>query len=75
MKQKIVENRRNILIDKLISFHVYKKEDKHLYQLSLIELENEFSNFFLDSHPHSEIGSIKWCESLACIGLEDKSNI
>lgn len=40
-----LESRRAKIIDKLIALNVYKKEDKHLFELSLIELENEYKKF------------------------------
>jgi len=54
-----VENKRKKLIDKLIAFNVYKKEDKHLFELSLTELENEYKAFKSIQHPHCNLGSIK----------------
>ena len=58
--RKAVEYRRKKIIDKLIAFNIYKKEDKDLFKLSLTELENEFRRFQTQSHPHGEYGSIKW---------------
>lgn len=40
--RKAVEDRRKKLINKLIAFNVYQKEDKNLYNLTLTELENEY---------------------------------
>jgi hypothetical protein len=57
--RKAVEDRRKILIDKLIAFNVYKKEDRHLFELSLTELENEYRKL-QHIHPHSNFGSIRW---------------
>jgi hypothetical protein len=54
-----LEKRRKRLIDKLIAFDVYKKEDKHLFKLSLTELEYEYRRFIIENHPHSDIGSIR----------------
>lgn len=54
-----VENKRKKLIKKLIAYNVYKKEDKHLFELSLTDLENEYRKFKALSHPHSEMGSIQ----------------
>ncbi|KMY49726.1 Fur-regulated basic protein FbpA [Peribacillus loiseleuriae] len=59
-QRKTVEDRRKILINKLIAFHVYKKEDKHLLELTLTELENEYRIFQAHSHPHGDLGSIQW---------------
>ncbi|AGK53536.1 hypothetical protein B1NLA3E_08870 [Bacillus sp. 1NLA3E] len=58
--RKAVEDRRKKLIEKLIAFNVYKKEDKHLFELSLTELENEYRGFQLYSHPHGDFGSIQF---------------
>jgi hypothetical protein len=58
--RQAVENRKLELINKLIAFGVYKKDELHLFELSLTDLENEFSNFIRDLHPHSEIESIHW---------------
>lgn len=58
--QKAIEERRKLLIDKLIAFNLYKIEDKHLFQLTLTELESEYRRFFSQSHPHDHFGSIKW---------------
>jgi hypothetical protein len=57
--RKGVNERRQILIDKLISFDLYKKEDKHLFELSLTELESEYRHLLNQSHPHSGIEVIK----------------
>jgi hypothetical protein len=54
-----VENKRKKLIRKLIAYNVYKKEDKHLFELSLTDLENEYRKFKSLSPPHSDIGSIQ----------------
>ncbi|BBN99808.1 Fur-regulated basic protein FbpA [Sporolactobacillus terrae] len=40
--RKTVENRREQLIERLIAHHVYKKNGKHLFELSLSELEHEY---------------------------------
>ena len=40
-----IESKRAKIIDKLIALNVYKKEDKHLFELSLTELENEYKKF------------------------------
>lgn len=58
-----VEKKRKKLIEKLIAFNVYKKEDKHLFELSLTELENEYRQFQMINHPHSDIGSIRLTSS------------
>lgn len=58
--RQAVENRRWKLINKLIAFGIYKKEEQHLYELSLTDLESEFRKFIDDQHPHSEMDSIHW---------------
>jgi hypothetical protein len=58
--RQAVANRRLELINKLIAFGVYKKDEVHLFELSLTDLENEFRNFIRDQHPHSEIDSLHW---------------
>ena len=54
------EKRKECLINKLLALKVYKKDDKHLYGLSLKELEQEFKKRVDTNHPHSEMGSIHW---------------
>jgi hypothetical protein len=58
--RQAVENRRNELINKLIAFGIYKKQEKQLFELSLSELECEYKQFIEDLHPHSEMDSIHW---------------
>ncbi|MFH7819132.1 Fur-regulated basic protein FbpA [Neobacillus thermocopriae] len=43
--RKAVEQKRQKLIDLLIAHNVYKKVDKHLFELSLTELEHEYRRF------------------------------
>jgi hypothetical protein len=62
--RQAVENRKLELINKLIAFGVYKKDELHLFELSLTDLEYEFSNFIGDQHPHSEIESIHWVKKM-----------
>lgn len=57
--REAVESKRKKLIEKLIAFNVYKKEDKHLFDFSLTELEDEYRRFQSLSHPHSDFGSIQ----------------
>ncbi|MCM3570307.1 Fur-regulated basic protein FbpA [Neobacillus mesonae] len=54
------EKRRQKLINKLLFFNVYTKEDKKLYEMPLLKLEREYKKFKLQNHPHGEFGSIKW---------------
>lgn len=58
--RKAVDDRRKILIEKLITFRVYKKDDKQLFELSLTELENEYKAFRSYCHPHNDLYSIRW---------------
>ena len=57
--QSAVENRRKQIIDTLIAFNIYKKQDRHLFELSLTELENEYKSFHSQNHPHGDLGSIQ----------------
>ncbi|MED3623540.1 Fur-regulated basic protein FbpA [Bacillus thermocopriae] len=57
--RKAVEQKRQKLIDLLIAHNVYKKVDKHLFELSLTELEHEYRRFKQTCHPHQNVGSIK----------------
>jgi hypothetical protein len=57
--RKAVEQRRKTLINILLNFKIYDNEEQ-LLNLSLTELENEFKRLKLNSHPHSDTGSIKW---------------
>ncbi|MFE7063378.1 Fur-regulated basic protein FbpA [Sutcliffiella sp. NPDC057660] len=58
-----VENRRSELISKLLYFRVFKKEDQHLYELSLSDLEQEYKKYDHYMHPHDDMGSIQWVKS------------
>ncbi|WP_394234020.1 Fur-regulated basic protein FbpA [Niallia oryzisoli] len=58
--QEGIEKKRKNIINKLIFFNVYHKDDKKLYELSLPELVYEYRKFQLESHPHGEFSSIKW---------------
>lgn len=58
--KKALENRRKKLIEKLIIYNVYKKEDKHLFELSLTDLENEYRRFQSQNHPPGDFGSIQF---------------
>jgi hypothetical protein len=61
--RKAVENRRLELISKLLYFRVFKKEDQHLYELSLTDLEQEYNKYDHYQHPHGDMGSIQWVRS------------
>jgi hypothetical protein len=43
-----VQQRRQFLIDKLLKIGVFKKEDRHLYEWTLSDLEDEYK--YLESH-------------------------
>ncbi len=58
--RQAVENRRKELITKLMACGLDKKQEKHLFELSLNDLEIEYRNFIEDLHPHSEMESIHW---------------
>ncbi|WP_042355619.1 Fur-regulated basic protein FbpA [Bacillus rubiinfantis] len=55
-----VDKRRQKLINKLIFFNVFSKEDKKLYEWPLSKLEYEYRRFKLENHPHGEFSSIQW---------------
>lgn len=40
--RKAVQLQKQNLINKLLKSGIYKKNDKHLYELTLSELENEY---------------------------------
>ncbi|MDU0414584.1 Fur-regulated basic protein FbpA [Bacillus paralicheniformis] len=42
--KKAVEMRKKQLIQRLIQLGIYKKEERHLYELSLSELESEYQS-------------------------------
>ncbi|MGM0900697.1 Fur-regulated basic protein FbpA [Mesobacillus maritimus] len=54
------EKRRQKLINLLILFNVYKKDDQQLYEMTLAKLEFEYNRYKLLNHPHGEFGSIQW---------------
>ena len=56
----IVEKKKQKIINKLIFFNVFNKEDKQLYELSLSKLENEYKKFKSENHPHGEFSSFQW---------------
>ncbi|MBY0147365.1 Fur-regulated basic protein FbpA [Neobacillus niacini] len=43
-----VQQRRQFLIDKLLKIGVFKKEDRHLYEWTLSDLEKEYQ--YLESY-------------------------
>lgn len=54
------EKKRQKLINKLIFFNVYNKDDKQLYEWPLWKLEYEYRKVKSQIHPHGEYGSIQW---------------
>ncbi|MEH7073599.1 Fur-regulated basic protein FbpA [Neobacillus drentensis] len=41
-QRKPINNKRQFLINELIKFGIYKKNNKHLYEWSMSELETEY---------------------------------
>jgi len=58
--REAVETRRNELISKLIELDQYKKDGKHLFELTLSDLEYEYFKIQSKNHPHSGMDSIRW---------------
>lgn len=58
--RKAMEERRQEIIDRLIVLDVYKKDDKHLFELTLTELDQAYKEVEKNSHPHGNLRSIKW---------------
>jgi hypothetical protein len=54
------DKKRQKLINKLIFFNVYHKDDQQLYDMPLSKLEYEYRRYKLENHPHGEFGSIQW---------------
>jgi hypothetical protein len=55
-----VQLRKQHLINKLIKSGIYKKNDKHLYELTLSELEDEYKYIKIDNvGTDVKIGKIK----------------
>ena len=42
LQRSVVQSKKKELINELIKQGIYKKNEKHLYELSLRELENEY---------------------------------
>lgn len=51
--------RREIIVNKLIAFDIYDREDERLHQLSLTQLENEYRKVNTKNHPHDGLGSLR----------------
>jgi hypothetical protein len=60
LSREAVEIRRNQLISKLLEFERYKLDEKHLYELTLTELEYIYFTFQSEVHPHIGMDSIVW---------------
>jgi hypothetical protein len=58
--RETIERRREELINKLITYNIFKKNDKQLFELTLQELENEYKDAISQCHPHSCTSSIQW---------------
>lgn len=41
--RRAVENKKNQIIIKLINMGIYKKEEQHLFELTLTDLEEEYA--------------------------------
>ncbi|RHW43456.1 Fur-regulated basic protein FbpA [Neobacillus notoginsengisoli] len=54
------DDKRNLLITKLIGLDKFKIKEKQLYELSLSELEYEYFKSQYCDHPHGGHGSIRW---------------
>ena len=52
--QEAVHDKRQILIDQLIISGVYKIKNKHLYEMTLNELEEEFVTIGLANEPYQD---------------------
>lgn len=66
--REAVEKRRAELINKLITFGAFKIKEKHLFQVTLSELESEYKRFLVGMHPHGQLGSIRWSKKkIDCI--------
>ena len=52
--QEAVHDKRQILIDQLIRSGVYKIKNKHLYEMTLNELEEEFVTIGLATEPYQD---------------------
>ncbi|MBS4174349.1 Fur-regulated basic protein FbpA [Bacillus sp. FJAT-49736] len=57
--REAVESRRNELINKLIKLGQYKKDDKHLFELTLSDLELEYFKMQSKNDTHSRVESIE----------------
>ncbi|WP_175989213.1 Fur-regulated basic protein FbpA [Bacillus sp. Marseille-Q1617] len=55
-----LERRREELINKLITYNIFKKNGKQLFELTLQELEKEYQEAKSHCHPHSSASSIHW---------------
>ncbi len=58
LSHEAIQNRRNYLIDQLLSVGIYKKENVQLYELCLSDLEREYK-LFKEGETRSEKENIK----------------
>lgn len=45
--RQVIEKRKSYLITELLNHGIYKKNDQHLFELTLTELEEEFKRIFI----------------------------
>ena len=58
--RQALEGRKNELINKLLNHERYKSDGKHLYELTVTELEYMYFKLQSDIHPHAGTDSIVW---------------
>ena len=58
--REAIDSRRDELIGKLLDLEHYKLEEKHLYELTITELEYIYFKQQTAVHPHSGHDSIVW---------------
>lgn len=58
--REAIEIKRNQLISKLLEFERYKLNEKHLYELTITELEYIYFKLQSEVHPHIGMDSIVW---------------
>ncbi|GGE35831.1 hypothetical protein GCM10011391_13250 [Pullulanibacillus camelliae] len=58
--QESMESKKEELVNKLISFNVFKIKQKQLFELSLEQLEHAYDKIVGAAHPHSGVGAIQW---------------
>lgn len=60
LMKKTAENRKNELIGRLLNHQRYKSDGRHLYELTVSELEYIYFQLQSDVHPHGGTDSIVW---------------